>query len=234
MKPLLSECTQGLAQLFFPVICPGCGTDRLNAREGICRLCLHKLPATGFENFADNPVEKVFWGRLPVEAASSQFYFSKSSLLQQLLHQLKYQGKKEIGLWLGAQMGKQLKCSGRFQDIDLIIPVPLHKKRLRQRGYNQAEWICRGLASPMNLPVNVDTLQRSTATRSQTRMNREKRWQNIRDRFRCRYPDRIANRHVLLVDDVITTGATLEAAGEILRQIPGVKLSIASLAYTAI
>lgn len=206
----------------------------MNAREGICRLCLHQLPATGFENFADNPVEKVFWGRLPVEAASSQFYFSKSSLLQQLLHQLKYQGKKEIGRWLGQQMGKQLVRSGRFHNIDLIIPVPLHKKRLRQRGYNQAEWICRGLASTMNLPINSNTLQRNTATRSQTRMNREKRWQNIRDRFQCRHPDSLRNRHILLVDDVITTGATLEAAGQILRQIPGVRLSMASLAYTAI
>lgn len=232
MKSLSAEFGRGLIRLFFPHICPGCGSDLLSEHQTICLQCLHRLPRTGFENLSGNPVEKIFWGRLPLVAASSYLYFSKSSSLQRLLHQFKYGGQKEIGLFLGRIMGEAIVRSGRFSEADALIPLPLAATRERSRGYNQALVLCKGIAASLPIPVWDDALFRPLHTESQTRKNRIDRWQNMAGKFVCRNPDRFRSRHLMLIDDVITTGATLEAAGHALVSIPGLKLSLASLAYT--
>lgn len=152
--------------------------------------------------------------------------------MQQLLHQLKYKGNKEVGYLLGRMMGIVLNESIRFSDIDVLVPLPLFAARQKKRGYNQSAIICNGLGAVMNLPVNTDAVARLSATETQTRKNRIDRWINMEGKFEIANSTALSGRHILLVDDVITTGATLEACGQAMLEIPGVKLSIATLAYT--
>lgn len=230
---LLREITQSLAHLFFPHTCAGCGSNILSSKQLICLHCLRSLPRTGFENLANNPVEKIFWGRLPLQAACSHLYFSKSSRLQTILHQLKYKGRRDLGILLGRLMGEALQHAARFNTIEAIVPIPLHPSRERKRGYNQAALLCDGISSILHKPVLNNLLLRTRSTESQTHKGREARWQNMQGKFKCHAPAVSAYNHILLVDDVITTGASLEAAGTALLSIPGLQISIASLAYTS-
>lgn len=230
---LLREITQSLAHLFFPHTCAGCGSDILSSKQLICLHCLRGLPRTGFEHLADNPVEKIFWGRLPLQAASSHLYFSKSSRLQAILHQLKYKGRRDLGILLGKLMGEALQNAARFNTVEAIVPLPLHPSKERKRGYNQAALLSDGISSMLNKPVINNLLIRTRSTESQTHKGREARWQNMQGKFKCNIPAAPAYKHILLVDDVITTGASLEAAGAALLNIPGLQISIASLAYTS-
>jgi ComF family protein len=190
------------------------------------------LPLTNFHFHANNPVEKHFWGRLPVTGATSLCHFTTGSLIQHLLHQLKYKGNKDAGYFLGRMMGKALNESGRFSNIDALVPLPLYTARQRKRGYNQSAVLCNGIAGLMQLPVITDAVIRLAATETQTRKTRIERWRNMEGKFEVIKPAAIAGKHVLLVDDVVTTGATLEACGHALLKAEGVKLSIATLAYT--
>jgi ComF family protein len=177
-------------------------------------------------------VEKTWWGRMSVVAAMSQFYFTKNSLLQALIHQLKYKGNREIGLYFGKMIGYDLQASERFQSLEVLIPLPLFPDKEKKRGYNQATLLCEGIAGILNLPVATDEVQRVRATDTQTHKKRMERWENVETVFATRHSKSLENKNILLVDDVITTGATLEACGKaILEEIPGVQLSIATLAY---
>lgn len=219
--------------LFYPHVCTGCGSDLLEEDNLLCLKCIHNLPHTNFAALANNPVEKDFWGRIPLSAAYSQFYFSKEFLIQRLIHQLKYGGDTKIGFYLGGIMGKTLLNSNRFNAVDALIPLPLYADKEHKRGYNQAAVICNGMSSVMNIPVLNGAVIRQHATETQTRKHRTERWQNVKDSFKVVKENELSGKHLLLVDDVVTTGATLEACGNAILQVEDVKLSIATLAYAA-
>jgi ComF family protein len=218
--------------LFYPHICQGCGTDIISAQSVLCIRCIDNLPITNFHFHTGNQVEKIFWGRIPLNHATSLCYFNSGSLIQSLLHQLKYKGNKELGYFLGRLMGSVFIESNHFNNMDALLPLPLHPAKEKKRGYNQARVLCEGMSETMNIPVLNNNVHRVSATSTQTKKNRIERWQNIEGKFAISNKEQLENKHVLLVDDVITTGATLEACGMEILQVENVRLSIASLAYT--
>jgi ComF family protein len=220
--------------LLYPHVCTGCGSDLLEKENQLCARCMNALPYTHYAMHEGNPVEKIFWGRIPVEAAHSQFYFSKSSLIQQLVHQLKYKGNTAIGMYLGELLGKSLSVSHRFQQIDAIVPLPLYPEKEKKRGYNQTAVICRGISKAMQIPVVENNLIRRRYTDTQTKKQRAERWENVADSFIVRDIEALNGKHVLLIDDVVTTGATLEAGGAALLKAKNSKLSIATLTIATI
>jgi ComF family protein len=193
---------------------------------------MHELPATNFHKEHDNPVAQSFWGRAAVEYATAAYFFRKGNRVQKLVHQVKYKGQKEMGTVLGREMGKSLRDSS-FIEVDLIAPVPLHPQKYRKRGYNQSEWIARGIAEMLEKPMDVQTLVRRIFTTTQTRKKRYDRWENVDSGFGLTNPDSFTGRHILLIDDVITTGATLEACIHAVLSAPGTKVSVATLAFTS-
>jgi len=178
----------------------------------------------------DNPVERIFIGRIPFEAATACYFFRKGSAIQKIIHQFKYHNRKDIALYMGKQMGHMLQQSAVYSTADQVIPVPLFFKKEKKRGYNQANLLGEGIAEILHIPVVNDSVERVSQTGSQTRKSRLDRWENVKDAFRVVRPDMLRGKHLLLIDDVITTGATLEAFAQTLTEIPGVRISIASLA----
>ena len=217
-----------LLHFLFPHTCCGCGTDILPEDSTLCLHCLHALPETCFEWHPSNPAEKMFWGRLPLQSAGATYYFTKESLVQHLMHQLKYKGNKELGIQLGMLMGEALKKSGRFT-ADALIPLPLFPAKEKRRGYNQATVLCEGISATMHIPVWDQVVKRPEHTETQTKKGRVERWKNMEGKFIVHDPALLQNKRLLLVDDVVTTGATLESCGAELLKIPGVQLSIATL-----
>jgi ComF family protein len=232
MNNSVSKYLLALQHLFFPHYCAGCGADFIRTDEFLCPKCNHQLPYTRFLELRQNPVEKIFSGRLQIEAGGALCYFTKSGLLQHILVQLKYRNNKNAGYFLGRLLGHALKRTERYQSIDLIIPMPLHPKKEYQRGYNQATVIGEGIRSVWNKPIISDAVIRLVYTRSQTRENRSSRWENMEGVFRVILPNLLLNKHILLIDDVVTTGSSLEACGDAILEIPGTRLSIATVAYT--
>jgi len=193
---------------------------------------MEDFPETGFEIHADNPVEKKFWGRIKLEQATAQYYFTRESLMQRLMHQFKYKGNRDLGFQLGELMGASIKKSGRF-NVDALIPLPLFRLKEKKRGYNQATILCEGMAESLHVPVLNDVVIRSHHTDTQTKKGRIERWQNMESKFLLLQPESVSNKNLLLVDDVITTGATLEACAAELLKAENVKLSIAALCYAS-
>jgi len=228
----LKSYLNDFSHLLYPHNCEGCGTDVLNDDAILCTKCLFDLPETNFTNTKNNPVEKIFYGRLNIIAATAAYYFTKNSLLQHLMIQLKYRNNKDIGFFLGKQLGYQLQESERFNDVDVLVPLPLNPKKEKKRGYNQAMIICEGIASVWQKPVLKNALIRTQFTETQTQQDRIHRWQNMQHVFAMADKNSLQGKHVLLVDDVITTGATLEACGNTIVNIPNTQLSIATLAWT--
>lgn len=219
--------------LFFPVICQSCGKSLFRNEDSICTHCLYHLPRTDFHLINDNPVAKIFWGRVNIQAATSFFTFSKGSHVQQLIHQLKYKGQKQVGVHMGTLYGHELRKTTLFPKVDLIIPVPLHKRKLRKRGYNQSACFAEGLASGMYIPTALQVLFRTSASDTQTKKSRFFRWKNVEHLFYVKNEQQIRHKHILLVDDVVTTGATLEACAQALLKVEGVKVSIATIAFAS-
>lgn len=213
----------------FPRNCILCGRLLNDKEKVMCTFCYHELPRTDFHNDADNPVSQLFWGRVTVEHAASFFYFNKGSACQKLIHGLKYGGREDIGIETGRMYGIELKGS-LFENCDFIIPVPLHRKKQRKRGYNQSEIIARGLGETMYKPVYPGIMERVEFTGTQTRKSRYDRFTNVSGSFVVKSPDICQGSHVLLVDDVVTTGSTLEACVEALKEAGVEKVSIATLA----
>lgn len=224
----LKEIKDSFLHLLFPHLCTGCGSDILNEESVLCMRCIDAMPETNFEIHPNNPVEKTFWGRLPLVGATAQFYFTKESLMQHLMHQFKYKRNKDLGLQLGRIMGEQLKRSGRFE-ADALVPLPLFPAKEKRRGYNQATLLCEGMAKAMNIPVLDKVIIRPQHTETQTKRGRIERWKNMEGKFFLSNQEAIRNKHLLLIDDVITTGATLEACGNELLKAAGVRLSVATL-----
>lgn len=227
----IASLKNALLHLLYPHLCAGCGSDALPPDSQLCFFCLHELPVTGFEKHANNPVEKIFSGRLAFEEAAAHYYFSKQAALQQILHQFKYADNKALGCQLGTDFGIALAKSGRFKTIDAVVPMPLHKARERKRGYNQSALLAEAVAEILGVPVWEDIVYRAAPTATQTKKNRIERWENMKGKFFITDNHKAVNKHLLLIDDVITTGATLEACGSVLRCIPGVRLSVAALCY---
>ena len=229
----LKEIKNSFLHLLFPHVCNGCGSDILSEESLLCMRCITEMPETYFHLHANNPVEKIFWGRLPLISATAQYYFTKESLMQRLIHQLKYKGNKELGKQLGRLMGNDLQQTNRFKNIDALIPLPLFPAKEKRRGYNQATVLCEGIAELMNIEILRDVIIRIQHTETQTKKGRMERWQNMEGKFDLLKPEKIQHKHVLLVDDVITTGATLEACGQEILGTSNTKLSIATLCYAS-
>ena len=218
--------------LFFPHNCIGCGTDILNNEDLLCAKCLTQLPETGFLSKPANPVEKIFYGRLIVQHAGSAFYFNKDSLLQHLIIQFKYRNNKAAGIYLGKILGTLAYNAARFKDVDIIVPLPLNEKKLFKRGYNQASLLGKGVAEILHKPIIENAVERIQFTETQTHKNRITRWQTMEGVFKVSRELLLKNKHILLIDDIVTTGATLESCGAAILEIENTKLSICTLAYT--
>jgi len=223
------DIKESLLQVLFPHVCDGCGSDLLSLESQLCLHCLASLPETKFEKHAGNPVEKMFYGRLSLINATAQFYFTKESLVQKLMHQFKYRSNKDLGLQLGRLMGIALKESNRFENVDALVPLPLFPSKEKGRGYNQATVLCEGIAGIFSRPVLKNIITRSQHTDTQTKKGRIDRWKNIEGKFELGDTSFIQNKHLLLIDDVVTTGATLESCGTELLKAENVRLSIATL-----
>ena len=217
--------------LLFPELCAACRASLVANEELICTDCLYNLPLTNFHLQPDNIVARQFWGKIDLEGAYALYYFNKGGKIQNLMHQFKYKGIRRIGNLLGRIAGDQLIKNDVFNTVDLIVPVPLHKKRIRQRGYNQSACFAEGLAQKLNAGVEDNNLIREVATETQTHKSRFARFENMQEVFVVRNPERLIGKHILLVDDIVTTGSTLEGCGIQLLKIEGVKLSIATIAY---
>lgn len=217
--------------LLFPELCHACGQSLVVHEDLICTDCLYNLPYTNFHQQADNIVARQFWGKVKLNGAYALFYFTKGGKVQQLIHQLKYNNAPMVGNKLGHIAGAQLIQSEHLNMFDAVIPVPLHKSRLRKRGYNQSACFAEGLAEALNTAVVINNLIRTKATATQTHKSRFDRAINMQDVFTVADIKALADKHVLLVDDVVTTGSTLEACAQALLTVPGLKLSIATIAY---
>lgn len=218
--------------LIYPDLCQACGQSLLKGEEIICIRCQLQLPRTNFHRDAINPIIKHFWGKVPVHAATAYYFFYKGEKVQHLIHQLKYKGRPEVGVKVGQLLGNDLKQSELYKDVDVIVPVPLHDDKLRVRGYNQAEEIAKGLAQSYKVK-SENLIVRTKHTDTQTRKHRYERYQNVDKVFAVNEEKEIYDKHILLVDDVITTGSTLTACAEELLRVKGTKVSIAAMAYAA-
>ena len=231
IKHSMSSWFEAFANLFYPRLCESCSNYLFKNEVCICTRCLFHLPKTDFHLEKNNPVSILFWGRVKINYAASYYTFSKGSQFQSLIHKLKYHNKQEIGIALGKHFGESLKKSDFFKDIDFIIPVPLHPKKEKIRGYNQANLVAIGLSKSMHKPVVNENLVRTVHTDSQTRKNKLERWENVESIFELNDLAALENKHILLVDDVVTTGATLESCAHAILKAEGAQVSIATLAY---
>ncbi|MBI9054587.1 MAG: ComF family protein [Bacteroidales bacterium] len=229
MIETLKHYLKDFFNLIFPDLCVVCNSHLVNQETLICTKCLYNLPKTNFHKEINNPVSQLFWGRTNVCFATGFFFFNKGSVYQSLMHKFKYHGYKEIGLVVGRYFGSQIRNSN-FNEIDVIIPVPLHKSKFKKRGFNQSEWLGMGLSDAMNKPLDTETLIRAIATETQTRKSRFERWENVDSIFQITNKKSLIGKHVLLVDDVVTTGSTLEACANAVLQIENTKVSIATMA----
>jgi len=220
--------------LFFPNLCQACDEPLAKHENILCLTCLYKLPKSNFHMHENNPISRIFWGRVNIHAATSFLFFNKGGTVQKLIHQFKYKSKIETGRYLGELMGKDLFKSDLFKTVDIVIPVPLHKKKLHTRGFNQSDIIAEGICSTMNVHAALDTLIRTEHTETQTKKARYTRWENVKGKFGIQNPQTIEGKHILLVDDVLTTGATLEACAQTLLEVPNTKVSLATLAYAQV
>lgn len=221
------------SHLFFPHNCVGCGSDLLENDQSICIQCYSQLAETGFSAHPNNPIEKIFYGRLPVKEAMAAWYFTKNSILQRLIHTLKYRNNEEVGLQLGRWMGVLLQKSGRFTQLNALIPLPLFSEKEKKRGYNQAAVLCEGISEIIHVPICKGVVVRKRFTDTQTKKGRSDRWKNVDGSFEVTDPELLKGKHLLLVDDVITTGATIEACGMAISEIENIQLSIALLAWAS-
>lgn len=217
--------------LLFPRLCQACNASLLGTEDLICTDCLYNLPYTNFHTQPDNIVAQQFWGKIDLQHAYALLYFEKGGKVQHLIHQFKYKRMPKIGNKLGSIAGEQLLQNTLLKPVNYIIPVPLHKSRMRERGYNQSTHFAEGLAGKLQATVEEHNLIRVVKTATQTHKNRFARYENMQQVFAVKHPEKLEGKHIMLVDDIVTTGSTLEACAQELLKVPGVKLSIATIAY---
>ena len=219
-----------LIDLIFPRHCAVCGEVLSRQERDICLNCLCTLPR--IEPQHKQEIEQAFWGKVEIERATSFIYYRKGSPYNALMHRLKYNNAPEVGTRLAEMAAKELLESGFFDGITRIIPLPLSKKKQRKRGYNQSEYIARGLSNITGIPVDTKLMRRDIANETQTHKNRDERWENVKDIFSVITPHLFEDEHILLVDDILTTGATLCSCANALQGKCNCKISIFTLAYT--
>jgi len=219
---------------FFPRLCCACSKPLLRAENVICLDCDLNLPRADNYNDKNSKLNKKFWGRVSLEGVVAYYVFQKGSKVQHLVHQLKYKGKQEIGILIGNYLGALLRSEDSIiKNIDLIIPIPLHHKKLKIRGYNQCDSFAIGLSENMKVPLSTNAIERVTANNSQTTQKRFDRWGNVAELFVVKDIEQLRSKHILLVDDVITTGSTAESCIKILSEVPNIKISFAAIAYVS-
>lgn len=226
----MSSPLRDIQNLFFPPVCPACGRPMDEGAGFLCTTCQWDIPLTGYENMPDNPVARRFWGLLPVANATAFVWFIHESGYRRMVHRFKYAGSWMAARDMGQWFGRVLSETDAYGSADAIVPVPLHTRKVLRRGYNQSEYIAEGISKSMDIPVESRAVVRRVNNRSQTEQPKEQRWENVRDIFAVRNPERLAGRHILLVDDVLTTGATIGSCAEaIFTAVPECKISIAAL-----
>lgn len=220
-----------IASLFFPPVCPACGGVMEGGTGMLCTACQWEMPLTGYENQADNPVARRLWGLVPVRNATAFLWFTYGSGFRRVVHTFKYGGRWALARDMGRWFGRALADTDAYAGVDAIVPVPLHLRKVLKRGYNQSEYIARGMSLSMEVPVEVRAVVRRINNPSQTRTTtNHERWENVEEIFAVRRPEKLAGRHILLVDDVMTTGATIGSCAEaIANAVPDCRISIAVL-----
>ena len=216
-----------------PRLCVVCGHRLAPTERSLCGVCLFHLPRTDFhQKPLDNPMAQLFWGLAPIEKAAALFYYHPHSETAQLVYRLKYNNRPDIGEDMGRMMANELQATEFFSDIDVLLPVPLASKRLRQRGYNQSEQLAIGISDITHLPIVSKVLRRKHFQQSQTTLNRWQRQENVTDTFQLKEEHLLQGKHVLLIDDICTTGATLIACANVLKTIEGIRISVLTLGFT--
>ncbi|MBT5699161.1 MAG: ComF family protein [Flavobacteriales bacterium] len=216
--------------LIYPKICLGCNNPLLKHEECICTICQFHIPKTNHFKEKKNDLQKLFWGKVQLNHAAALYEFVKDSPLQKMIHALKYEENQEVGIYLGKQIAYEIEDSTLLKGIDYIIPVPLHPKKEKLRGYNQSMSIAKGIQEILKTEIEITTLQRTVDTESQTKKNKYSRWENVGNVFEIRDLEKLKHKHILLIDDVVTTGSTLESCVTTLQQIEGIKVSIVTIA----
>lgn len=217
-------------ELFFPRYCAVCGIRLSKTEDCLCFSCLSRLPRTHLHLQKDNEMEKNFWGRFPLGKATAFLYYAKGGDVRKLLYELKYYNNPKLGTVLGKCMASEIRPSGFFDGIDFLLPIPLHPKRLRMRGYNQSRMLAEGISSVTRIPIAYDGLVRNKETETQTHKSQYERWMNVNGVFACMNPKELEDKHILLVDDVMTTGATLVACADALKEVRNLRISVLTLA----
>lgn len=226
----MRKTLNNLLDLFFPKLCLLCNDPLIGGETHFCLKCLCNLPRTGFDYQKENPATHLFAGKAAISHAAAFLYYERGNNVQLLIHELKYNDNREIGFRLGRMAGLDYHQAIRSDLPDLLLPVPLHPGKRKKRGYNQSEWIARGVNSVLKLPFDTSSLSRIKNTDTQTRKQVYDRWQNVQETFTVTNPEALAGKHILLIDDVITTGSTLGACAEALLAVPGVRVSVLAVA----
>lgn len=219
-----------LFRLFYPEMCCGCDEQLIQNEQLICTNCRHDLPLTNFTSLSENDITQSFYGRVNVEKGYSLLFFRKEGITQKIIHELKYRGNEQIGTFFGNWLGEILLEKREFTDIDFIIPVPLHPKKLQQRGYNQVTKFGESLGKHLQIQFLENELVRVSATKTQTFKARFERFSNVDTKFLLKNPEIFNDKHILLIDDVITTGATLEACANEFQKSENCKISMVTMA----
>lgn len=217
-------------QLIFPRQCAACGKLLQEGEEVLCLKCNMDMPRTNYHCWKDNPVERMFWGKVPLERATSYFFYRKGGGYRNILHQLKYGGRKDYGETMGRFMAAELMQTDFFRGVDVIVPVPLHPCKQQKRGYNQSEYIARGVSAVTGIGMDTSVVVRTKHTETQTRKFTYERWENVEGIFLLHHPGQFAGKHVLIIDDVLTTGATITACADAFQGVEDVRISILTLA----
>lgn len=228
----IDEMVINLLNLFFPRVCLGCNAYLIDNETYVCTSCRHELPLTNFHIDHNDALKNVFYGRVKLEHATALLHFSKKGIVQQLMHNLKYRGHQEVGVFLGRWLGEELKNIEVYKSIDVVVPVPLHNSKLRKRGYNQVTKFGQEIAKTLNVEFNTKVLQKTMASKTQVFKDRLLRTSGNAATFSISENQSLIGKHILLVDDIVTTGATIESCANVLLEIPGVKISIAAMAIT--
>ena len=228
MKRFLLTLWNDLLGLFYPRICGACGAPLIDGEELLCLYCLFELPRLSYHRYPDdeNPLRNIFAGCSSVRQVITYLHFEKEGLVQHLIHEFKYHNNDRLAIYIGRLAARELRSEGYLTDVDLLVPVPLHPRKMRQRGYNQSERVARGLASVYHHPIDTTSLIRHTYTKTQTQKSAYERRQNVKNVFTVAHPERLAGHHILLIDDVLTTGSTLLNCIDALRDVPDLLISI--------
>ncbi len=228
LKTLL-EYINDFLNLFYPETCSVCNNSLYKYEKIICTECIYKIPKTKYHTSPNNPIYELFIGRVNIQAATALMFFSKGSIYNNMIQNLKYKGKKKIGYEMGLILANEIKDTHPYNKVDIILPIPLHKNREKKRGYNQSEWIAKGLSEILKIPIDTLSIYRNVNTKTQTKKTKEERWDNVESIFSIKKTDNLVNKHILIVDDIITTGSTIESCSHTVLSIPNTKVSIVTI-----